>query len=182
MKSFRFVAVLASIVGGTLSLVAASDDAVKVKASRALSLAIVDLDKNNAASEQLHDAFKEGLAFEMSQRVKSPTPIKPAKVDAPRAGWGLGTGLYDVAVVVGGNVPKTMISASFTIFKAMPESGEAKHTICLVTRNDDPGLAKLLAESFPDAIKNQFFLKALMKYSGSDDAKEVGLKVAGIGN
>lgn len=159
---------------------AAEAEVVKVEASRALSLAVVDLDRKNPASDQLSDAFKESLSFEMSQRCKMPTPIKPAKIDASRAGWGLGTGTYDVAVVIGGTVPKTMISSSFTIIKAVPQSGDQKRTVCLVTRNEDPGLAKLLAESFPEALKGQFFQKALLRYSGAPDDKDTEWKVAGM--
>lgn len=181
MKILCRVLILLFATAGALALRAASD-AVKVQASATLSLAVVDLDRNNAASEQLQDAFKESLAFEMSQRCKSPTPIKPIRLDASRASWGLGTGTYDVAVVVGGAVPKQMVSSAFTIYKAVPASGDAKRTISLVTRKEDPGLEKLLAEAFPEAIKNQFFQKALLRYSGAADGKETEWKVAGIGN
>lgn len=165
-----------------LTLRAEEKSAVKVEASRALSLAIVDLDRKNPASEALHEAFKESLSFEMSQRVKMPAPIKPVKLDPSRAGWGLGTGTYDVAVVIGGAVPKTMVSSAFTIIKAVPDSGDAKRVISLVTRNEDPGLAKLLNEAFPEAIKGPFFQRALMRYSGAPEDSADTLKVAGIGN
>jgi hypothetical protein len=182
MKTLRpaitFLFTLAAAACG----VASEPQVVKVQASATLSLAVVDLDRNNAASEQLQDAFKESLAFEMSQRCKMPTPIKPIRLDAARASWGLGTGTYDVAVVVGGSAPKTMVSSAFTIIKAVPQSGDLKRTICLITRNEDPGLAKLLADSFPEAIKSQFFQKALVRYSGATDDKETEWKVAGIGN
>lgn len=161
---------------------AADENKVKVEASRALALAIVDLDRKNPASEALHEAFKESLSFEMSQLCNMPTPIKPVKLDASRAGWGLGTGTYDVAVVIGGAVPKTMVSSSVTIFKATPESGDAKRMICLVTRNEDPGLAKLLAQSFPEALKGPFFQKALLRYSGAPETEATEWKFAGIGN
>jgi hypothetical protein len=155
---------------------------VKVAASRALALAVVDLDRKNPASDALHDAFKESLSFEMSQLCNMPTPIKPVKLDAARAGWGLGTGTYDVAVVIGGTVPKTMISSGFTVYKATPSSGDEKRIICLVTRNEDPGLAKLLAQSFPEALKGPFFLKALLRYSGAPETEETEWKFAGLGN
>lgn len=180
MKFPKIAVVCLLAVPGLVS--AADESAVKVEASRALALAIVDLDRKNPASEALHEAFKESLSFEMSQLCNMPTPIKPVKLDASRAGWGLGTGTYDVAVVIGGTVPKTMVSSSVTIFKAMPESGDAKRMICLVTRNEDPGLAKLLAQSFPEALKGPFFQKALLRYSGAPESEETEWKFAGIGN
>lgn len=179
MKSARLVAALCVFAGATLSAWAASgESSVKVNASRALSLAVVDLERGNVGSEALHDAFKEALSAAMSERVKEPTPIKAARVDASRAGWGLGTGVYDVAVVVGGSVPKTMISSQFSVLKAAPQSGGAKRVVTLVMRNEDPGLAQLLAEAFPEAIKVQPFQKALARYSGSLD-EGADLKVAG---
>lgn len=183
MKAIRFAVSCLSLLACVRPVVFAAEEArVKVEASRALSLAVVDLDRNNEASEPLGNAFKEGLSFEMSQRCKAPTPIKPARVDAPRAGWGLGTGLYDVAVVIGGNVPKTMVSSQFTIYKAVPQSGDPKRTICLVTRKADPGLEQLLAESFPEALKGAFFQKALTRYSGAPEGDAIEWKVAGLGN
>lgn len=181
MKTLRHAVVSVASFLLALNLAHGSDaETIKVEASRALSLAVVDLDRKNPASDQLSDAFKESLSFEMSQRCKMPTPIKPAKIDASRAGWGLGTGTYDVAVVIGGTVPKTMVSAAFTIIKAVPASGDQKRVVCLVTRNEDPGLAKLLAESFPEALKGQFFQKALLRYCGAPDDKDTEWKVAGI--
>jgi hypothetical protein len=183
MNIFRPVGLLAlSLLLAAGSSRADEAGSVKVAASRALSLAVVDLDRKNPASDAVHDAFKESLSFEMSQRCNMPTPIKPVKLDASRAGWGLGTGTYDVAVVIGGTVPKTMISSGFTIYKATPSSGDQKRMICLVTRNEDPGLAKLLAESFPEALKGPFFLKALLRYSGAPETEETEWKFAGLGN
>jgi hypothetical protein len=183
MHSLRHAGLLLLSLILTASFGWANDtESVKVAASRALSLAVVDLDRKNPASEALHEAFKESLSFEMSQRCNMPTPIKPVKLDASRAGWGLGTGTYDVAVVIGGTVPKAMISSGFTIYKAMPASGDQKRIICLVTRNEDPGLAKLLAQSFPEALKGPFFLKALLRYSGAPEGEATDWKFAGLGN
>ena len=182
MKAPRYAGLLFVCISSLLTLRAADDASVKVQASRSLSLAVVDLDRKNSASDQLTEAFKESLSFEMSQRCKMPTPIKPIKLDASRAGWGLGTGVYDVAVVIGGVVPKAMVSSDFTIIKAVPVSGDPKRVVSLVTRNEDPGLAKLLTESFPEALKGPFFQKALMRYSGAPEAESTEWKVAGIGN
>jgi hypothetical protein len=184
MKALRHTGLLCLTIITALSLRATTTDdaSVKVQASRSLSLAIVDLDRKNVASDQLAETFKESLSFEMSQRCKMPTPIKPIKLDASRAGWGLGTGVYDVAVVVGGTVPKAMISSEFTIIKAVPLSGDPKRVISLVTRNEDPGLAKLLTEAFPEALKSVFFQKAIMRYSGAPDTGETEWTVASLGN
>ncbi len=172
--------VILCLLVACLPLTASDKATVKVEASRALSLAIVDLDRKNPASDSVHETFKESLSYEMSQLCNMPTPIKPVTVDASRAGWGLGTGAYDVAVVIGGVVPRTMVSANFTIYKATPASGDPKRVICLVTRNEDPGLAKLLAQSFPGALKGSFFLKALLRYGGAPETEQIEWKFAGL--
>lgn len=182
MKYPKVIVVCMLAAASGLFLRADEIAAVKVEASRALALAIVDLDRKNPASEALHVAFKDSLSFEMSQLVKMPTPVKPIKLDASRAGWGLGTGAYDTAIVIGGSVPRSMVSSAFSILKAMPESGDPKRVVYLITRNDDPGLAKLLTQAFPEAIKGPFFQKALMRYSGAPEDGEDMLKVAGLGN
>jgi len=182
MKAFRLAVLCLSVLTCVQSSAfAAAEAGVKVEGSRALSLAVVDLDRGNAASEQLGDAFKESLSLEMSERCKEPTPIKLARVDGSRAGWGLGTGQYDVAVVIGGNVPRTMISSAFTICKAVPQSGDTKRTISLVMRKADPDLARLLGDSFPEALKGEFFQKALIRYSGAPAAAATEWKVADLG-
>ncbi|AOS44683.1 hypothetical protein Verru16b_01750 [Lacunisphaera limnophila] len=183
MNTLRRTGVLALALMLIASSGFADDSAsLKVAASRALSLAVVDLDRKNPASDALHDAFKESLSYEMSQLCQMPTPIKPVKLDAARAGWGLGTGTYDAAVVIGGTVPKAMISSGFTVTKATPASGDPKRMICLVTRNEDPGLAKLLAQSFPEALKGPFFQKALLRYSGAPETEATDWKIAGLAN
>lgn len=181
MKVTPFAIALVLVAAPGFAL-AADEPRVKVEASRALSLAVVDLDRKNPASDQLGEAFKESLSYEMSQLCNMPTPIKPIKLDAARAGWGLGTGTYDVAVVIGGTVPKTMVSSGFTIIKAVPDSGDQKRIVSLVTRNEDPGLAKLLSQAFPEALKGGFFQKALLRYSGAPETESTQWKVAGLGN
>lgn len=83
MKAPRHAGLLLVIFSLLLTMRAADDAIVKVQASRRLSLAVVDLDHKNAASDQLTEAFKESLSFEMSQRCKMPTTIK---LDASRTG------------------------------------------------------------------------------------------------
>lgn len=183
MKAVRLAVIGLSVLVCAQPVAFAAEEArIKVQASRALSLAVVDLSRDNAASEQLSTAFKESLSAEMSERCKEPTPIKAVRVDASRAGWGLGTGLYDAAVVLGGNVPRAMSSSEFTIYKAAPQSGDAKRTVSLITRKADPGLAQLLADSFPEVVKGEVFLKALVRYNGTPDTAASELKVAGVGN
>jgi hypothetical protein len=145
---------------------------IKIEASRALSLAVVDLDRKNPAGEQVADLFKTTLSVVLSQLTNMPSPVKPLKMDASRAGWGLGTGAYDAAVVIGGKVPRTMISAAFTIIRAMPDAGDEKCIIYLVIRNDDPGLARLLTESFPEVIKEPELQKILAQYRGAPESKQ----------
>jgi|GEM_PF-1916671 len=180
MKANLVAIVLAAVLSlGSSHSFAEGNEGLRVEASRALSLAVVDLDRKNPVSDQVADAFKESLSFVLSQHTKMPSPVKPLKMDGSRAGWGLGTGAYDAAVVIGGKVPKTMVSAAFTIIRAVPESGDEKGIVTLVMRKDDPGLAKLLEASFGEAIQGPFFQKALQQYCGMPAEQPIGWKVAG---
>ena len=74
-----------------------------------------------------------------------------------------------------------MSSSEFAIYKAIPQSGDAKRSVHLITRKADPGLAQLLADSFPEVVKSEPFLKALVRYNGLPDTAASELKVADIG-
>lgn len=158
------------VSGISLTLAAASPAAspVRVESSRALKLAVVNLDHHNPASEQLQQTFAESFGFEVSQRCKSPIPVKPIIRGAQEAAFGLGTGSLDFAVVFGSNIPPALVSSDYLILKAIPASGNAKHGISLILRNDDPGLVRIIEQSFPEALKGEFFQKALLKYSGEN--------------
>jgi hypothetical protein len=150
------------VSGISLTLAAASPAAspIRVESSRSLKLAVVNLDRHNPASEQLQQTFAESFGFEVSQRCKSPVPVKPTVRGAQEAAFGLSTGSLDFAVVFGSNVPPALVGSDYLILKAVPASGNA--------RNDDPGLVRIIEQSFPEALKGEFFQKALLKYSGEN--------------
>jgi hypothetical protein len=176
MKAILHLGCLGLCLASALLMRAAESDSMKVESSRGLRLAVVDLDRHNAASEQLRQTFAESLGFEISQRSKMPVPVKPLPCDAARAAWGVANGSFDIAVVVGGNVPSALVSADFYILKATPGSGHGKRTICLVIRQDDPGLVAMITDSFPASLKGPFFQKALARYSGDSTPEGAGLE------
>lgn len=178
---FSLAGVYFVAICGTLA--AAPDASVKVEASRAMKMAVIDSDRKNPASEQVQQTFAESLGYELSQRCKAPVPVKPTAPDVQRAAWGLGNGVYDVVIVVGANVPSAMISADFRVLKAVPVSGDIKRAMCMIIRVDDPGLATMLEASFPEALKGQFFQKAIARYSGKAISEGGGAewKIASLG-
>lgn len=166
---------------GVLS--AAPDTSVKVEAGRAMKMAVIETDRKNPANEQVRQAFAESLGYELSQRYKAPVPVKPTTPDVQRAAWGLGNGVYDVVIIIGPNVPSAMVSSDFRVLKAIPVSGDLKRALCMILRVDDPGLAAMLEASFPEALKGQFFQKAIARYSGKPLSEGGGAewKIAGLG-
>ncbi len=141
---------------------------VKVEASRAIKLAIIDADRKAAGREAFHEVFSDTLAYELSQRLKEQTPVKHTVSDVERASWGLGNGIFDVALVISNGLPRAMVSSDFEVLKATPNSPKAKFVLYFVIRKDDPGLATLMQEAFPEALKGQFFLRAYAKQLGED--------------
>ncbi|MBI2517182.1 MAG: hypothetical protein HYV95_09725 [Opitutae bacterium] len=165
------------------ALAAAPDASIKVEASRAMKMAVIDSDRKNPASEQVQQTFAESLGFELSQRCKAPVPVKPSTPDVQRAAWGLSNGVYDVVIVLGASVPSALVSSDFRVLKAVPVSGDLKRALCMIIRVDDPGLASMLEASFPEALKGQFFQKAIARYSGKAISEGDGgeWKIAGLG-
>lgn len=151
---------------------------LRVESSRALRLTIVDADWRAVGHEALHSAFAEALAFELSQRCKTPVPVKPQVADADRAAWGLANGSFDVGLVLGRNVPRAMASSDFEVLKATPTSGKGKFALYFIIRKEDAGLAEMLAAVFPEALKGQFFLRAVAKANGQEVPDEWKIAVA----
>lgn len=144
---------------------------VKVEASRAIKLAVVDADRKSPGREAFHEVFADTLAFELSQRLKEPTPVKHTVSDVERASWGLGNGIFDVAIVIGNGFPRALVSSDFEVLKATPNSPKAKFVLYFVIRKDDPSLATLMQDAFPETLKGQIFLRAYAKQVGEDPDK-----------
>lgn len=151
---------------------------LRVESSRALRLAIVDSDRRAAGHDALHSAFAEALAFELGQRCKAPVPVKPQTSDAERAAWGLTNGSFDVGLVIGTSVPRAMISSDFDVLKATQTSGKGKFALYFIVRKEDAGLAAILGAAFPEALKGQFFLRAVAKANGQELTDEWKVAVA----
>ncbi|HLP25177.1 MAG TPA: hypothetical protein VK477_05845 [Acidobacteriota bacterium] len=157
---------------------AAEKNELRVEASRALRLAIVDRDFRAAGHDTLHTAFAEALAFELGQRCKEPVPVKPQMSDADRAAWGLANGSFDVGLVVGSSVPRAMVSADFEVIKATQTGGKGKFALYFIVRKEDPGLAEMLTATFPEALKGQFFLRAVAKANGQEVPEDWKVAIA----
>jgi hypothetical protein len=149
----------------------AASVAAKVEASRAIKLAIVDSDRKATGRDSFHQVFADTLGFEISQRLGEPMPVRHTTPDTDKASWGLGNGIFDVVLVVGNNLPRALVSSDFQVTKAVPTSGSAKFVLFFIVRKEDPGLAALMEESFPAALKGQFFLRAYAKQLGEDPEK-----------
>ena len=150
---------------------------VKVEASRAIKLAVIDADRKAPGRESFHQTFADTLGFELSQRLHEPMPVKPAVQDADRAAFGLGNGIFDIALVVGNGLPRPLVSSDFEVLKATPSSGKGRIYLYFIIRKDDASLAKLMQDSFPEALKGQFLLRAYAKIVGEDPEK-FGVAVA----
>ena len=126
----------------------------------------------------MHTAFAESLAFELGQRCKEPVPVKPQTSDADRAAWGLANGSFDVGLIVGTSMPRALVSADFEVLKATQTVGKGKFALYFIIRKEDPGLAQMLTTAFPEALKGQFFLRAVAKVNGQELPDEWKVAVA----
>ena len=171
----------AALFGGILY--AAQDSGMKVKSSRSMQLAIIEEGSHTPLTDQMHQALADSLGFELSQRCKSPVPVKANAPDVQRASFGLSNGVYDVVIVIGAKMPPALVHSECRMLKATPVSGDMKRVVWMIIRQDDPGLAAMLESAFPDALKEQFFQKALAKFSGKSGPDEIAAewRVASMG-
>ncbi|WP_415908723.1 hypothetical protein [Oleiharenicola sp. Vm1] len=154
------------------------ENQLRVESSRALRLAIVDADRRAAGHDALHTAFAEALAFELGRRCQEPVPVKPQAPDADRAAWGLANGSFDVGLVVGSGLPRAMINSDFEVLKATQTAGKGRFALYFIIRKEDAGLAAMLTAAFPEALKGQFFLRAVAKANGQELPEEWQVAVA----
>ena len=171
--ALAFAAAATCLAAMSVMVRAAQDNGVQVASSRAMRLAIIDDGARGPVAEQMHQAFSDSLAFEVSQRCKSPVPMKQSTPDAQKASFGLTNGVYDVVIVVGAKLPPTMVHSDCRILKATPVSGDPKRVLWMIIRADDPGLTAMLEAAFPETLKEAFFQKALARYSGKSGPDEI---------
>jgi hypothetical protein len=167
MSTKHLAGMLALACALTVSF-AADKNQIRVESSRALRLAVVDSERKAPGHDALQSTFTEALAFELSQRCKSPVPVKPSTPAPDQASWGLSNGSFDVALVIGTNLPRALMSADFEVVKAAQSAGKGKFALFFIVRKDDPGLAEMLTAAFPEALKGQFFLRAVAKANGQE--------------
>ncbi len=171
--ALAFAAAATCLAAMSVMVRAAQDVGVQVESSRAMKLAIIDDGARGPMADQMHQALSDSLAFEVSQRCKSPVPIKHSTPDAQKASFGLTNGVYDVVIVVGPKLPPTLVHSDCRILKATPMSGDMKRVLWMIIRADDPGLTAMLEGAFPETLKETFFQKALARYSGKSGPDEI---------
>ena len=168
MKTAQILGCLLMLVFS--SSVAHSMDAtpvMRVQSSRTMKVAVINADQNNPANERLHKAFAASLGFEISLCYHTPVPVKSVEVEAQDASNGLSNGSYDLVVVIGGEVPSILLSSSFKRLKAVPTTGNAKHSVNLLVNKDDSTLSEMLDDSFASVLNERFFQLAFATYRKS---------------
>jgi hypothetical protein len=159
--------------GLILSLLVASawaapaKDTVRVEASRAFQLAIVDWEKRTPGRDSLHQAFAQSLSHELGERMKSEVPVKPVVADFDRLAASLQTGTQDAAIVIGASVPASIARLSVKVLTAMPDSRDPRRVFRLVIRTEDSSLAEMLEAIFPAVLNSPTFQAALAQTGSS---------------
>jgi hypothetical protein len=91
-------------------------------------------------------------------------PLKPVLVEARAAAEGLASGTYDLVVVIGSNIPASLVNSDFKRLKAVPTTGNSKDVVNLLVMKDDRKLSSMLDEAFPSALNESFFQLAYANY------------------
>ena len=146
--------------------------AMRVESSRAMKVAIINADQKNPANERMYKAFAASLGFQISQSYKTPIPVKAIVADAQDASFGLSNGEYDLVMVIGSNLPSILMSKNFTRLKAVPSTGNSKHVVNVLVRDDDSTLSGMLETSLASALNETFFQLAFASYRNSTGEQE----------
>ncbi len=153
--------------------------ALRVESSSTMKVAIINADQRNPANERMHKAFVASLAFQISQGYKTPIPLKAIVVEAKEASAGLTSGEYDLVAVIGTSTPAILLNSDFKRLKALPSTGNTKHVVTLLVRNDDCTLSAMLDKSFETALNETIFQMAFANYrKASVDREKTEWKVA----
>jgi len=144
-----------------VTLATAVESTVKVAASPELRLAIVDSSKATAARAASHLAFAESLSQAISLQSGGKIGVQVKCVDADHAAFNLGTGVYDVVLVLSGSLPRALMISEVSRLSATLGAGSTEKKVYLIFSNGDELLAKLFYASFPIALTDNRFLDAV---------------------
>lgn len=146
----RFLPMLGLLLATALTALA-SDPHVRVQASRALQICIVDSAKTTPARSALHRDVGRALAQVLSQDSGEPLEVRVETVDSAKAAARLTGGNCDAVLVFGASRPRVLqrLEAVTLAGNLGPErQGEPAYLIL----GSDPALARLLAAGFPAAL------------------------------
>ena len=158
MKTIARICLLFVIISA--ARVAADQTVVRVVANSDLRLVIVDSSRNTPAREAMHRAFAASLGKAVGDAVGGPATVQLKCLSADEAAFGLGTGRFHAVLAIGKSLPRPLAVSGLSRLNAALGAGKTQCEAFLVFSNEDPGLQKLLTESFANAITDQRFLDA----------------------
>lgn len=133
---------------------------VSVEASADLRVAVLDM-APGTDKEALHEAFAKSFAATMGKQCGGKVNVKLTEADPFRIGFELKNGMYDAVLVVGSNLPSALRLGDFEVLRAVSEVGVPAKVFQMVIPGEDPGLQRMIAASFPDALANTKFKSAV---------------------
>ena len=136
-------------------------ETVKVASSRELRLAIVDPAKPSAAREATHAAFAASLRAAVTKQCGGEVGVRMKCVPADNAAFNLGTGVYDAVLVLGGSLPRALMTSDVSRLSATLGAGKTEKKVYLIFGNEDATLAGLLSNTFDTALTDGRFLDAV---------------------
>jgi hypothetical protein len=161
-----------------VSLAVATPAAVTVASSRELRLAVVDSSKATPARDASHAAFALCLGQAVSRQGGGEIGVKVKCVSADHAAFNLGTGVYDVVLVLSGSLPRALMISDVSRLSATLGSGRSEKKVYMIFSNGDETLSRLLTTSFAQALTDNKFLDAVDGISSRLASAGEGSKVA----
>jgi hypothetical protein len=144
----------------------AGEAPLKVRASQAIRIAVVDTADRRSDTPELLRVFAPRFEQAAASIYGADTPVEFVRVGADMAGDGLKRGVYDASLVFSGRLPGPIRRVGFHALRAAPLGDTKEATAFLVLRREQPQLDDLLANAFNVALHDTEVRRVLDRTSG----------------
>jgi hypothetical protein len=128
---------------------------VKVTASAAIRIALIDMETRGDDTYKLEEAFSARFEEAAAQIYGAQTPVEFVRMGPEMAADGLRRGIYDAALVFATKLPNTIRRSGFHALRAVSDSEKGGDVAYLILRREQPSLDVLLANAFNVALNHQ---------------------------
>ena len=161
MKTWILCVVFVGLLGWPIVSVAEDTEPVRVKTSRSLDLATVDLMDAHAAGVLLQQSFVANFSKSLAAPDGKAMPVRATGYGSSAAAERLRQGDSEAVFVLGERVPSALKNKKFVATRFVAEVGSPVFVCYLITRSDDETARSTLIPAFEQAVSSAGFQETL---------------------